>query len=183
MVSKKQFTNVELNILQNLVGKRLNNIFKQLDFFIINFGDEIEYSLHTYCFLRIRTTDTIILTSADEYYFPDYNFMSEEQYEQDEMHQKSLLCNTIYRTKELLRDAIISKVEISNTADIIIQFDNGIVIETFTNFQQHNAEFFRFFERDNLDEPHYVIKFENSCIVLEKVFTDSEIIASLDTIG
>lgn len=169
-MTENRIKKADFTIMQNLVGKKLNNIFKQLDFFIINFGDEIEYSLHTYCFLRIRRADEIILMASDEYYFPNYTIMPQKTYKYDELHEKSLLKVTTEKTKELLKNAIVKKVEVSDIADIFIEFDNGVIIETLTNFQQQNSEFFRFFKYGNLNEPHYVVKFEQGNIVMEIVY-------------
>jgi hypothetical protein len=167
-MSEKKFIKTDLSIMQNIVGKKLNNIFKQLDFFIINFGVEIEYSLHTYCFLRVKTSNEIILTSSDEYYLPNYKHMSQRAYKQDELHENSLLKITAEKTKEILKNAIVKKVKITNTADVIIVFDNGVINEMLPNFQQQKGEFFRFFKYHHHDLPHYVVKFSQGQIVLSR---------------
>lgn len=168
----KEFKKVDLKIMQVLIGLRLNDIFKQLDMFIINFGDEIKYTLHTFSFLRIRKGAEIILTSSDEYLLPDHNQMPNKIYKKDEMHEKSLLKMTIEKTKEMLNKAIIKKVEVSDIADIIITFDNGVVIETFTDCLWQNNEFYRFFKYKDIEQPHYVIKYLNGIIILEEVYAD-----------
>lgn len=167
----KEFNKSNLKIMNNLVGLKLNNIFKQLDFFIINFGRKIEYSLHTYSFLRVRKGKDLIFTSTDEYLYPDNTRIPNEIYNKDEMHKKSLLPLNIKRVKETVKNAVVRSVEISDVADITIIFDNEVVIETFTDCLWQDNEYYRFFKSDiDIEEDidiHYIVRFLDGKIVLE----------------
>lgn len=164
-----------LSVIQALVGKRLSDIFKQLDMFILNFGEDLEYSFHVFCYLRIKRKREVILTYLDEYMYPNYIPISKRTYNKDEIHSKSLLRVSIENTKNLLKNAVVSEVKISQTADVTITFDNEVIIEVFTDGLYQNNEFYRFF-RYNADllEPHYVIKSREGKIVTELVTLDKE---------
>jgi hypothetical protein len=172
MSELKVFEKSDLEIIQSIVGLKLNNIFKQLDMFVISFGDEIEYALHICCCFRIRKEKQIIMTAADEYYYANHERMIKKDYKKDEMHEKSLLKYSIQNTKELLKDSVIKEVKISDTADIVITFGNGIVIESFVDFLCQDYELFRFFKHKELEEPHYVVKYSDEKIVIEKVVSN-----------
>lgn len=156
--------------MQSIVGKHLVDIFKQLDFFIINFGDkDIEYSLHTYAPPRISYESKILLTGTDEYYDKNYKPLSEEDYEKDELHTQSLLALTTRRVKKLLKDVRIEKAEISPYADIKIVFENGACIDVFPNCAELNCEHYRFFKYNDSSSPHYVIRQKKNTLYLETV--------------
>ena len=156
--------------MQSIVGKHLVNIFKQLDFYVINFGDEdIEYSLHTYAPPRIGYESKILLTGTDEYYDKNYKLLSEEDYEKDELHTQSLLALTTRRVKKFLKDVRVEKVEVSSYADIKIIFENGACIDIFPNCAELNCEHYRFFKCNDFSFPHYVIRQKKNTLYLEIV--------------
>ncbi len=168
---KKKFEKQDMYIMQNLIGKKLVDIFKQLDMFIINFGDGIEYSLHTFSFLRFRNEDEILLTSNDEYYTANYKNVSEKVYKKDEAHRKSLLRHTLEKVKTNLKDAVVSGVSILNTGDIYIEFDNGTIIENLIDRKSENFEYYRFIKYDPNYYPSYVdgISKKNTHVVVNFV--------------
>ena len=165
----KTFEKKDLEVMQNIVGKRLNNIFKQLDFFILNFGEEVEYSLHTYSFLRIIKDKVILLTSADEYYYPSHERMLAKVYKKDEMHEKSLLRLNIEKTKTALENAVVKEVVVTDTADLYIAFDNKVIIQVLIDYLCQDTEMHRFFKckSEDSNNPHYVIKFYDECLITE----------------
>ena len=57
----KEFRASDLDVMQRLVGLKLKKFFKQLDFYIFVFGDETEYTLHTYCTFKVRKDNRICL--------------------------------------------------------------------------------------------------------------------------
>lgn len=168
----KNFEVADLDIMQVLVGKKLNNIFKQWDMFIINFGDELEYTLHTGCFLRIKKGREIIMTYLDEYVYPSLEFIPKRVYKKDKFHEKSLLKHSIGRTKLLLENAVVSRVSISEIADVDIVFDNGVIIEIRPDCLYENNEYYRFFEYKDDTSLHYVVKTIGRLVIMEIVESD-----------
>lgn len=168
MKERKLFDKKDFNCINNIVGLKLNKIFKQLDFFILNFGENDNYSLHTYSFLRVRKGREIIMTSTDEYLLPDNTRMPNEIYDKDEMHKKSLLQITLKNVKNQLHNAVIESVEVSDVADISIKFNNGIIIETFTDCLWQENEYYRFFNNLDPSSPHDIVRFVNGDIILER---------------
>ena len=152
----KEFRASDLDVMQRLVGLKLKKFFKQLDFYIFVFGDETEYTLHTYCTFKVRQDNRILLTAADENYYPNCEPMPVKVYKKDPMHLKSLLKTNTENTR--------SRVD---TADIIIEFENGVVMEFFIDYTWQNSEYFRFFKLDDSDNPHYVVKFYDGFIIIE----------------
>lgn len=174
----KRFESSDLIALQEIIGKKFTSFFKQLEMFIINFGDEIEFSLHTYCFCRIRSEKEIILTSNDEYYDLDYNYLSDEDYEKDELHEKTLLNSTIKKANRLLKNSVVSKVVVNNNADILIEFNNGIIFETLIDRKSQDFEYYRFIKfvpsyeeihKKNIRSkgPHAIVSFKDKKIVFQ----------------
>ncbi len=167
---EKKFEKHDLDIMQELIGKVFTDIFKQLDMFIINFGKGIEYSLHTFVFCRVKKEDEILLTCNDEYFTANFKCVSSKVYEKDEMHRKSLLRHTIEKVKKELHGAIVSKVIVMNNADIYIEFNNGVIIESLIDRKKQNFEYYRFIkfipsyeeahEKGILSKgPHIVVEF------------------------
>lgn len=165
----KEFDKQDFSLINNIIGLKLNKFFKQLDFFVLSFGTNANYALHTYSFLRVRQGQEIIMSSTDEYLFPDNTRMPNEIYDKDEMHKKSLLQKTLRNVKNKLRNAVIETVEVSDVADILIKFNNGVIIETFTDCLWQENEYYRFFNHLDRSSPHYIVRFFNGKIILEKV--------------
>lgn len=94
LMNIKEFRASDLDVMQRLVGLKLKKFFKQLDFYIFVFGDETEYTLHTYCTFKVRKDNRILLTAADENYYPNCEPMPVKVYKKDPMHLKSLLKQT-----------------------------------------------------------------------------------------
>lgn len=166
-MSIKEFRACDLNVMQKLVGLKLKKLFKQLDFYIFVFGDETEYTLHTYSTFRIRKDNRILLTAADDNYYPNCEPMPLKVYKKDSMHLKSLLKTNLDELKYILGDSVVKSVKVTDTADIIIEFENGVVIESFVDYTWQNSEYFRFFKLDDTDNPHYVVKYYDGYIIIE----------------
>ena len=166
----KHFNAKDFEAIQKIVGKQLVDIFKQLDFFVINFGEkETEYSLHTYAYPRISYKQKIILTGTDEYYDKEYHLLSSEEYEKDELHTNSLLFVTSQKAKDLLHDSKIVQVDVSPIADIKIFFENGAQIDIFPNCSEQDCEHYSFFKYRDYSFPHYVVRQKRDTIFLEKI--------------
>ena len=165
----KDFKVDALNICNSLVGKKLYDVFKQLDFFVFNFGEGIEYCLHTYCFTKITKNSEILLSCIDEYLRPNHTLMTDEEYSFDELHQNSLLKNSIEHVKSELATAYVSCVKISGTGDLYIIFDNGIVLENHVASVREGEEFYRIFKYKDLEGFHYVVKYLNKKVVIELI--------------
>lgn len=165
----KKFNRKEMSICKQIIGKKLNDIFKQLDFFVFNFGEEIEYCIHSYCFTKITMHGDILLSYLDEYLYPDHTPMEEEEYKKDELHQNSLLKLSIERVKKELSEAYVCEVRISETADLDIVFNNGIVLMNHTVSLCEGDEFYRIFKYKDYSQSHCVVKYSKKQIIIETV--------------
>ena len=116
----KEFRACDLDVMQRLVGLKLKRLFKQLDFYIFVFGDETEYTLHTYCTFKIRKDNRILLTAADENYYPNCEPMPFKVYKKDPMHLKSLLKTNTENLKQILGDSVVKSLKVTDTAGIFI---------------------------------------------------------------
>lgn len=143
---------------------------------IINFGDEIEFSLHTYAFFRIKNDKEILLTSNDEYYTPDYKFITKRAYKKDKLRKNCLLNLNIEKVKLLLKNSFVREVRIFNNGDIIIIFDNDIKFEIIIDRLSQNYEYYSFIKfTPNYNAPvressHTIVSFKNSQLVSETEF-------------
>ena len=166
----KRFCEEEFTVIQQLVGKKFIDIFKQLDFYVLHFSDDVsKYSLHTYAPPRVSKGSTVILTATDEYYDQNYALLSSEAYEKDELHRDSLLAVTREKAKKTLKNSKIIKVNITPLADIELIFDNGSCIDIFINCSELNCEHYRFFKQGDSSFPHYVVRQKKSNLFLEIV--------------
>lgn len=161
------FNPEQISIMQRLVGKRLINIFYQPtaniiavdNMFVINFGsNRVEYSLHSFNYVRFRDNKDILLTSADEYFSPEYTHLSDEEINSQEGFEKSLIPVRIKNVKQLLKNAKVEKVEVKPWGDIDIRFDNGIVLEVSIDCSYEGYEYYRFIDVKN--KKHYVVNFK-----------------------
>jgi hypothetical protein len=176
----KKFDKHDLDLMNELVGKKFIDIFKQLEMFVINFGEGIEYSLHTYTFCRIKSMENVFLTSNDEYFSPKFKYLSEKKYNDDELHIKSLLNMTLKNVRKLLNNSIVTKVQVFDNGDINIEFDNNMVFETLIDRKSDNFEYYRFIKfipnyqalrlhNVNSMGPHIIIGFKDGTISSELV--------------
>lgn len=174
----KKFDKHDLDLMNELVGKKFIDIFKQLEMFIINFGEGIEYSLHTYTFCRVKSKDNVFLTSNDEYFSPKFKYLSEKNYNNDELHINSLLNKTLKNVRKLLNNSIVTNVLVFDNGDISIEFDNKMVFETLIDRKSDNFEYYRFIKfipnyqtlhLHNVKSmgPHVIIGFKEGIITSE----------------
>ncbi len=152
----KLFETTDMAVLQNLIGAKIKKIIFQptnfvfgSDMLIFNFASKNQqFSLHVTCFARIIKGNELILTSSDEYFATDYKCLEEE-------------CNENFLTKNIqvamtkLSNSIISKISLTETADIVLQMDNGIKIEITPDCIGQDYEYYRFFQINK--GTHYVV--------------------------
>lgn len=152
-----------------LVGKRLFEFDQRLGIFVFNFGDGIEYSLHVECFLRVTQGNTILLTSNDQFYSPNWEPLSKREYkkEQNMPRGRSLLSVSAERLRHVTNHSVVQAVKIEDLGDLSILFDNGVRIEICLDRMEQNNEFYRFFKYRS--DPHYVVKYLDGKVVLETV--------------
>lgn len=153
----------------SLVGKRLFEFDQRLGIFVLNFGDGIEYSLHVECFLRVTQGNTIILTSNDQFYAPNWEPLSKREYkkEQNMPRGRSLLSVSAERLRHVTEHSVVQAVKIEGPGDLSIQFDNGVQIAVLPDCMGQNNEFYRFFKYRN--DPHYIVKYLEGKVVLETI--------------
>ncbi|MDR1697441.1 MAG: hypothetical protein LBR37_00785 [Erysipelotrichaceae bacterium] len=168
-MKRKKFKEIALE----LVGKEFNDIFYQptkdivfdTNMCVINFGNENEYSLHVFCFLRITKNSSILLTASDEYFAPDYTRLSLEAAENRQAFENSLLEKNLVNIKKLLKNAVVKKILINRAKDTTIVFDSGIKIEITIDCMFENYEYYRIMKRIDKNEEHYVVKFKKGKVV------------------
>ena len=84
MIIFKNFKTSNLNCLDKLVGKKLDDIFlvpvagllSDVDMFVINFGANLEVRLHVFAAIRVIKKNKILLTSSDYLFDKDSNGLS-----------------------------------------------------------------------------------------------------------
>lgn len=175
------------NIFKRLVGKRLINIFYQPmkgivdddNMFIVNFGsNKLEYSIHAFTFLRIRTEEHILLTSADEYNTPDCEYMDDDLYYGQKGFEKSMIPVGIKNAKDALKKARVISTDINGCGDVHIAFDNNVILELFIDclYECSNGyilvdhfpkrhEYYRIMDcTDKSKTIHYIVSFMNGDI-------------------
>lgn len=171
----KRFNVQDFEAIQKIVGKRLIDIFKQLDFYVLNFGEDcLEYSIHTYISPRITHDSKILLTETDEFYNKDYALLSEEEYNKDELHINSLLATTRQKVKKKLKNVKVARVDVSPVADIKILFDNNTCIDIFHNCSALDCEHYSFFKCKDYSFPHYVIHQKKDSLFLETIYINAK---------
>ena len=117
-----------------IIGKKLNSVFLQLkDVMILNFGDEIEYSLHIASFVRVVRDNEIIFTSSDIFFNSDYEQKSDDD--------ESLIDITIEDVRKLLIGETVADLEYNEIGDIKINLTNGFKIEIWTDCLFKNYEY------------------------------------------
>jgi hypothetical protein len=171
---KRELKREYLQIMQELVDKNLNDIIFQptqgiisnTNMLAINFGNRVEYSLHVFCFVRILQANNLLFTSSDEFFKADYTQISVIDNESGQYAGKSLLEKNIKNAKKLLKNAVITKVDINGIGDIFIEFDNEITIEITIDCMCENYEYYRFIKYADKRNLHYVVCFENGNIIL-----------------
>lgn len=136
---------------------------------VINFGDDIKYSLHIFSFVRITQKDKLLLTASDEFFDKDYNRLDIP----DESFEDSLLNINVLKVKEILKNSILIKIKVSEFNDLELIFDNGVVVEVGIDCMYNNYEYYRFIEfipdfENSTKAIHHIVKFKNQKIVCEK---------------
>ncbi len=131
------------DFFQELVGYKFNNVFKQVEMYIINFGEGIVFSLHTFTFCRILDDEHIYFTSNDEFFTKNFRSRTEKGYKNDELGKHSLLNESLKEIKKLLKNSYVQSVNLFPNGDLIITFDNGIRFETLIDRKMLNFEYYR----------------------------------------
>lgn len=172
---------MDSSLLNNLVGVKFNQIFKQLGLFIINFGEQIKYSLHIASMVRIYRENKIILTTSDEFFTKDGLEKSSERYQQLDAKciltdTKDLLAKNLKIVNTLLKNAYVEKVETTKCMDLFIHFNNNVVIQIFPDCLAKNYEYYRFIEfmpalsddSNKYTSEHYVLLNDNGELIFKR---------------
>ncbi|MDD4124741.1 MAG: hypothetical protein PHW77_03295 [Eubacteriales bacterium] len=162
----KLFEKSDLNIFQELVGQPFKNIFIQPtreilgdDVLVVNFGKEIKYSFHTLIFTRIRNENALLFTSSDIYFFPSFRSMSSKIIDDNNFIKKSLAKKALINVRKVLKNAVVSDVQINEIGDIVICFNNGIIIEASIDSRQYEYENYRLLVFGKHSCEHYVVEY------------------------
>ena len=162
-----------MKILNKLMGQEFNQLFQQFngDMIVINFGEQIMFSLHLQCFVRISQKNKVLLTTAD------VHFNLDNKKKCDNNQSGNLLDYNIGIVNQLLYKSIVTKVVYSGLRDVTIYFDCGVKIELIMDCLFNGFEYYRFIiyphcycdEVGNQDSLHYVCKLrEGTFIELEE---------------
>lgn len=136
----KRFESRDFLCIKKLIGKPIKDILYQpvadvlacVDMFVINFGyEEIEMSFHVFSFLRVIDKNNILMTTSDCFFDNDFERLSSqrEEYERNNLYKGTLLYSNIERVKGILKDAKVSKAYSTDIGDVIIEFDNSVIME------------------------------------------------------
>lgn len=161
-----------MKILNKLVGREFNQLFQQFngDMIIINFGENIEQSLHAQCFVRISKNNRILLTTSDVYFNLDYTQKC------DEDKDGNLLDYNIDIVNKLLYKSIVTKVVYNKLGDVTIYFDCGVKIELIMDCLFKGFEYYRFIiytphycdDLESHKSTHYIYTLQNNVFVEEQ---------------
>lgn len=141
----QRFNKKEVYLLQYLSDARMSDVFFQptRDFvgnnlLVLNFmtSEQSLLSLNVGCFVRIKRKNRILFTSSDEFFASNYEHLEEES--EDNLLKKNI-SNLILQ----LLDVKVKSIKISETADLIIQMNNGIVIEVIVDCLGNHYEHYR----------------------------------------
>ena len=176
MERTKKFEISDLECLQALVGKKMKDIFYQPvagmlsdgNMFVVNFGDKkTEYSLNVFCFMRVRESGEILLNSSDEYFGEYFEKLTAHEHEESckKQFKGALISKNILLVKERTKFAKIKSITVSEVADIIIEFDNKIIMEVTPDCLFNHYEYYRFFNTKG-ESPHFVVTFSEGKIVI-----------------
>lgn len=164
-MQEKLFNPTDMDVLQCLTGAKIKTIIFQptavvlnTDMLIFNFTNRLQqYSLHVTCFVRIIEGSKLLLTSSDEYFTPDYKCLEDDD--------ENLLTKNIETVKSKLCKSKVTKITLSETADISLLMDNGIKIEIIPDSLGQDYEYYRFFQINK--GSHYVVYSHNGQICFE----------------
>lgn len=131
-------------------------LFKQLDWIIINFGDPIKYSLHVASAVRICHQNKIIFNVSDEFFTKDCLQRLDEDLDCSDKPgfvngANSLLVDNTQKVNCLLKGKFPKKIIESKWKDLIIRFPNGIEIQIMQDCLGRDYEYYRLIEYS----PHY----------------------------
>ncbi len=169
-------------MMPDIVGLKFIDIFKQVDMFILNFGQGIQCSLHTFTFCRILDESHVYFTSNDQYFTKNYRYRTEKGYRNDEFCKNSLLNESLKNVKNLLKEATVDRVDVLDNGDIEIIFDNGIKFQSLIDHKELKFEYYRWIEfipsfedyrrRKPCTTIHTIVRFKNGKIDVEKTEND-----------
>lgn len=165
----------DITDLHEIINQEISDIFyvptsgmiSDSNMFVINFGKDANYSLHTFTLLRVVYKNQIILTSTDEFFSVNYEPLTTEDISKQKMFEKTLLHKNIKRVKKLLSNLTVSHIGVSDLGDVTIDFDKDISIQIILDCLSNNHEYYRFIIFKENIVYHHVLKFENKTIVYE----------------
>lgn len=159
--------------IQVLKGKEVRRINRICDMFCISFGEMIEdngsifarYAFHLQCTFRIVKDKKILLTSRDMYLpaskFYGEKFQWKEFYKNFDEFQWDTKGNSAFdenllnlENEGILNDIIVIDTDVTSKGDLIIKFNNGMILETYLTTTAIE-ESWRFM--DSKPNTHYVI--------------------------
>ena len=178
METSSIFRTSNMDYIKKICGKKLSDIFLQpvaglisdVDMFVINFGESNEISLHVFCFLRITCGSRILLTSTDMHFGENYEWLTydEQDNARHKCFEKTLLNKNIGNLKRILEDAYVLNACFSEIGDIIIEFDNSVIIEIRVDALYNDFECYRIILGRGETAEHHVITCSNGTLMYSK---------------
>lgn len=143
-------------ILKKIKGCKFHEIFKQLDWIIINFCDPVKYSLHIASAVRICHKNKIIFNVSDEFFTKDCIQKSEKDFERlaeqgITYDPDNLLIYNSRKVNNILHGKCPKKIRVSRWKDVVIRFSDKIEIQIMQDCLGQEYEYYRFIEYD----PYY----------------------------
>ena len=178
MKTSNVFKTSNMDYIKKICGKRMSDIFLQpvaglisdVDMFVINFGESAEISLHIFSFLRVTCENRILLTSTDMHFGENYEWLTYEEQDKarNKCFEKTLLNRNIENLKSILDDAYVINAYFSEIGDIIIEFNNSVVIEIRVDALYNDFECYRIILGRGETAEHHVITCNNGTLMYSK---------------
>ena len=171
METFKEFESSDLSCLEDVLGKKLDDIFlvpvagllSEVDMFVINFGENLEVRFHVFAAIRVIEKNKILLTSSDYYFDKDRNLLSldEQEITRKNGFQNTLLEQNINNLKVVLKDSVVIRANSNSIGDIFLEFSNGVVIEIRINAIYNDFECYRIIIGTEENNVHHFVEYNN----------------------
>lgn len=127
-MNKRNYDN-ELVLMNILIGGRISGISRICDLVCFDFEcEENEISLHIQSFFRIMQNETVIISSNDIY---RCGMNCENGSFEWDIPGNSVIDDSLEKYRQKLFSSKIIQSQIENTGDLVIVFENNIILQIF----------------------------------------------------
>ncbi len=129
--------------------------------------DKMQCSIYIPSYFRFRTETKLLLTSVDMHI--DKNNVYDESadpYNNMSDFKNSIMSIRITNTFDLLRDTTVSDSFVNRCGDLIVMFENGIVMEVLIDRRWNGTEFYKIVHVMEKNNVSYVARFNEGVLQL-----------------